>query len=97
MYNGGQCGVATAACDAGMTDMNSWMTMAALPMTSMVSNIDVKFMFSPKLKNGKYFLKRDKLKKWPKNFDERPLRGGIFHGEKLKVLTLLTFFASYDG
>jgi len=54
-------------------------------------------MFSQKLKNGKYFLKRDKLKKWPKNFDERPLRGGIFHGEKLKVLTLLTFFASYDG
>jgi len=39
MYNGGQCGTATApGCGvAGLTDMNSWMTMAALPMTSVVS------------------------------------------------------------
>ena len=45
MYNvGGPCGLATGAaapCDGVMTDINGWMTMAALPMTSMVSSRDV--------------------------------------------------------
>lgn len=40
MYSG-YCRVVTAPCNGGSTDMRDWMTMATLPMTTMVGKIIV--------------------------------------------------------